>query len=153
MNAGIPWLVALVIVANVAPWAAARVFGSRWVAPLDMGTRLRDGSRALGENKTWRGLAAGTLSCALTALLLGYGFTLGAALGFLSIAADAASSFLKRRLGALPSVEFPLLDQLPEALLPLTVLSRYLRIGFIGSLGVAAVFLVLDLATTGLRHR
>ena len=38
MNVWIQRLVALVIVANVAPWAAGRLFGSRRVAPLYMGT-------------------------------------------------------------------------------------------------------------------
>lgn len=129
MNAWIRRLVALVIVANVAPWAAGRLFGSRWVAPLYMGTRLRDGSRTLGDHKTCRGLTASTLSCALTALPLGYGFTVSAVCGLLSIAADAAASSLMRRLCVVLGVEFPLLDQLTEALLPLIVLSRYCASG------------------------
>jgi CDP-2,3-bis-(O-geranylgeranyl)-sn-glycerol synthase len=142
----------LVIVANVAPWAAGRLFGARGAAPLDFGMQLRDGTRALGAHKTWRGLISGALGCGLASLLCSYSFLLGAVFGALSLLADAASSFVKRRLGTVPGTELPLLDQLPEALLPLLILSGYLKIGLIDCLGIAAVFLLLDLAATRLRH-
>jgi hypothetical protein len=144
---------ALVIVANVAPWAAGRLLGSRFNAPLDLSVRLRDGSRLFGGHKTWRGLVAGVLACALAAQLLGRGLGLGLAFGALSLAADTASSFIKRRLSAAPGYEFPLLDQLPEALLPLLVLSRPLQLGILECSGIAGVFALLDMASAHLRHR
>jgi CDP-2,3-bis-(O-geranylgeranyl)-sn-glycerol synthase len=144
---------ALLIVANTAPWAAARLLGARAAVPLDFGLRLRDGTPLFGAHKTWRGLAAGTLGCALAALGLGFSPVLGAAFGMLSLAADLGSSFVKRRLHAAPGTERPLLDQLPEALLPLLVLSRFLQLSLPDCLGVAAVFLALDLAATRWRHR
>jgi hypothetical protein len=144
---------ALLIVANTAPWTAARVLGARGALPLDFGLRLRDGAALFGAHKTWRGLAAGTLGCALAALAFGFPPLLGAAFGTLSLLADLASSFIKRRLGAAPGAELPLLDQLPEALLPLLVLSPYLQIGLPDCVGIAVVFLALDLAATRLRHR
>jgi hypothetical protein len=143
----------LVVAANVAPWAAGRLSASRFNLPLDFGATLRDGSRLFGDHKTWRGLLAGVLCCALAAQLLGRGYALGLAFGALSLAADTASSFAKRRLRVAPGYELPLLDQLPEALLPLTVLSRPLQLGLLECFGVAFVFSLLDLATARLRHK
>jgi len=142
----------LVIVANVAPWAVGRWLKGRWAAPLDGGTTLSNGTRVIGGHKTWRGLIAGALACGLTASLLGYTFMLGMAFGALSLTADVASSFMKRRFRWAPGAEIPGLDQLPEALLPLIVLSGPLGIGLLGSVGVGMVFLMLDLAVMRLRH-
>jgi CDP-2,3-bis-(O-geranylgeranyl)-sn-glycerol synthase len=47
----------LLIVANLLPWTAGRVCGSRWDTPLDLGLRLWDRRRLLGDHKTWRGVA------------------------------------------------------------------------------------------------
>lgn len=142
----------LVIVANLAPWAAGRLLPRRWRSPLDGGAALADGSRLLGDHKTWRGLAAGILACALVARLLRQPLLLGAAFGALALAADAASSFLKRRLRLRPGTEIPGLDQLPEALMPLLVLARPLGLGFTDAIAVASAFMLLDLATLRLRH-
>jgi CDP-diglyceride synthetase len=142
----------LVIVANLAPWAAGRLLPRRWRAPLDGGAALADGNRLLGDHKTWRGLAAGILACALVARLLRQPLLLGAAFGALALAADAASSFLKRRLRLRPGTEIPGLDQLPEALIPLLVLARPLGLHFIDAIAVAVIFTFLDLAALRLRH-
>jgi hypothetical protein len=142
----------LVIVANIAPWAAGRLLAARWRAPLDGGATLPDGTRVLGDHKTWRGLLIGILACAVVSRLLHYPLSLGAAFGALSLAADAASSFLKRRLRLPPGTEIPGVDQLPEALVPLLVLSRPLGLGLIEAIAIAAVFMLLDLATLRLRH-
>ena len=149
-----PWAGALllVIVANVAPWAAGRLMSGHWRAPLDGGARLADGARLLGDHKTWRGLAAGTLCCALVARLLHHSLLLGAAFGALSLTADAASSFTKRRLRLPPGTEIPGVDQLPEALIPLLALSRPLGLRPIDAVVIAMVFLLLDVAAVRLRH-
>jgi hypothetical protein len=83
---------ALVAVANVAPWACGRLFGTRFNLPLDVGHTLAPGRK------------------------------------------------------------FPILDQLPEALLPLIALARPLGLLIPECLGIAAVFSLLDLATLRLRH-
>ena len=142
----------LVVVANVAPWAAARLLGGRYAWPLDCGATLSDGTRILGSHKTWRGLLAGAFGCALTAGLLRESFLLGFWFGALSLVADAVSSFAKRRLHLAPGTEVPGLDQLPEALLPLLILSNPLGIGLLGAVLVAIVFLSLNLASMRLRH-
>ena len=94
--------------------AAARIFHRHWTAPLDLGKTMQDGTRLLGSHKTWRGLIAAVVACALAAQLFGLGFALGAAFGGLAILGDASSSFLKRRLRRPPGAELPGIDQIPE---------------------------------------
>jgi CDP-2,3-bis-(O-geranylgeranyl)-sn-glycerol synthase len=142
----------LVIVANVAPWATARFLAGYWRAPLDGGATFADGSRILGDHKTWRGLIVGTLACGGVAWILRYPFFLGIAFGLLSLAADTASSFVKRRFRLRPGAEIPGVDQLPEALVPLFVLSRPLGLQLTDCVVIALVFLFLDLAVMRLRH-
>lgn len=148
------WLSALILLAaaHVAPWAAARVLGSRWAAPLDAGATLRDGRRLFGDHKTWRGVLASGLLCALLSPALGHPAWLGGAFAALAMSADLASSFLKRRLKLVPGREVPGLDQLPEALVPLLVLAPALQIRPLTAALLSALFLLLDLAAIPLRH-
>ncbi len=142
----------LVVVANMAPWASGRLLRRRLALPLDLGACLRDGTRLLGDHKTWRGLLAGELACALTARLLGYSLLLGIEFATLSLAADAVSSCIKRRLRLSPGAEVPALDTLPEALLPLLTLAGPLGISWLEALGIALIFLCLDMVARPLRH-
>jgi hypothetical protein len=142
----------LVVVANLAPWATGRYLSRYWRTPLDGGATFADGSRVLGDHKTWRGLVVGLLACGAAAWLLHIPLLIGIAFGALSLAADTTTSFIKRRLRLQPGAELPVVDQLPEALVPLLVLARPLELGLIQSVTVALVFLVLDLAATRLRH-
>ena len=142
----------LIMVANVLPWAASRLLPRRWTAPLDCGLRSRDGRRLLGDHKTWKGLLVGTLGCGLTAMLTGPGLAIGAGFGALSLAGDALSSALKRRLRLAPGTEIQGLDQLPEALLPSIVFAGALRLGPAEIMASALAFLVLDILVTRARH-
>ncbi|HSD73504.1 MAG TPA: CDP-archaeol synthase [Steroidobacteraceae bacterium] len=142
----------LVSVANVVPWAAARAMPHRWTTPLDGGLRWRDGERLLGDHKTWRGFLLGTLACALVAALVGPGFAAGAGVGALSLTGDALSSALKRRLRLAPGTEIAGLDQLPEALLPLTVFASALGLASAEIIAATLVFLALDILVTRVRH-
>ncbi len=148
------WLSALVLLTAVhaAPWAAGRLLGARFSAPIDAGLAWFDGRRLLGENKTWRGLLAGMTISAVAAPLLGYSIRLGLAFAALALTGDAASSFIKRRCDLPPGTEVLALDQLPEALIPLLWLYGPLGIGVTRACLVAGVFLLLDLAVMPLRH-
>jgi CDP-2,3-bis-(O-geranylgeranyl)-sn-glycerol synthase len=143
----------LLIVANATPVVAAMLLRNRLAAPLDLGATLRDGTRVLGDHKTWRGVTVGVLACAIAAHLLGLAFKVGLAFGALSMLADIAASFVKRRLRLAAGTEVPGLDQIPEALLPLWVLSAPLGIELPDCLMIAAAFLVLDIAFVRFRHR
>ena len=75
----------------------------------------------------------------------------GAAFGLLAMLGDLTSSFLKRRLGVTPSHSAPLLDQLPETLLPLLVMRPVLTASITEILVAALVFVVIDLLLSWLR--
>lgn len=142
----------LLVVANTAAWAAGRMFGRRWAAPLDFGMVLKDGQRLFGSHKTWWGLIAAAAASGWLAAALGVGFLLGAAFGAASMAGDALSSTIKRRLRREPGAELPLLDQVPEAMLPLALFGPALGLGFLAMAGVTLAFTLLDVAATGFRH-
>jgi CDP-archaeol synthase len=148
------WLRAFVLLgaAHAAPWAAGYFLGHRLGAPMDAGMTLADGRRLLGDHKTWRGLIAAVLACALAAAVLGYSVTLGMAFAALALAGDAASSLIKRRLRLQPGAEFPALDQIPEALTPLLALSAPLGIDLRTVWALTGVFLLADLAAMPLRR-
>jgi CDP-2,3-bis-(O-geranylgeranyl)-sn-glycerol synthase len=96
-------------------------------SPVD-GGREWGGRRLLGDGKTWRGTAVGTLVGALLALALnalnasaievsGIGLPLFPALVVLSLPlgamlGDIGASFVKRRTGRQRGATFPVLDQL-----------------------------------------
>jgi CDP-2,3-bis-(O-geranylgeranyl)-sn-glycerol synthase len=61
------------------------------------------------------------------------------------MAGDLCSSFLKRRLGLASSRSVPLLDQLPETLLPLWGLQAALGTTIHEILVAVALFVVVDL--------
>ena len=149
------WLSALVLLgaAHAAPWAAGYFLGHRLNAPIDGGMTLTDGRRLLGDHKTWRGLLSAMLACALAATLLGYSVTLGIAFAALALTGDAASSLIKRRLRLEPGAEFPGLDQIPEALAPLLILSARLGIGLGAAWTLTGVFMLADLAAMPLRRQ
>jgi hypothetical protein len=150
-NAGVALL--LLCTANSAAWAVGRMLGGRWAAPLDFGVVLKDGQRLFGSHKTWRGLIAAAVASGLLAAALDPGFLLGAAFGATSMVGDALSSTIKRRLRREPGTEVALLDQVPEAMLPLAVFGPTLGLGFLAMVGVTVAFTLLDVAATGFRHR
>jgi CDP-2,3-bis-(O-geranylgeranyl)-sn-glycerol synthase len=134
----------LLILANSLPAASAYAVGERWTAPLDLGLSLPDGRRILGSHKTWRGVAVAAVGCAVASSLFGlHGWT-GVAFAVLSLFADAVSSLCKRRLGLAPGTNVLLLDQLPEALLPLIALRSSLGLGWTAIAILATVFTLLD---------
>jgi CDP-diglyceride synthetase len=148
------WLKALTLlgVAHSAPWACGYVLRDRLAAPIDAGMILKDGRRLLGDHKTWRGLIAAMLACALAGALLGYTVALGVVFAAVALAGDAASSLIKRRLRLAPGTECPGLDQIPEALAPLLVLSGPLGIGVGAAFLLTVVFVMADLAAIPLRR-
>jgi CDP-2,3-bis-(O-geranylgeranyl)-sn-glycerol synthase len=125
----------------------------RYAAPLDFGVSLPDGERLFGSHKTWRGLLAAAAVSGIAAAILGWGFLTGVGFGAASLAGDALSSGIKRRLRLPPGSEVPGLDQVPEALLPLAVFAPALDLGLGTIAGVALAFTILDLAASRLRHR
>jgi CDP-2,3-bis-(O-geranylgeranyl)-sn-glycerol synthase len=59
---------------------------------------------------------------------------------------DLLSSFIKRRRGLAPHSRAPLLDPIPESLLPLLVMSPTVGLSIADIVIVVAAFVVLELA-------
>ena len=146
-------------VANSAPIVAKRLLGDRWAAPLDFGLRFVDGRPLLGPGKTFRGVVVAVLATALGGWALGIAPQVGALIGAVSMAGDALSSFVKRRLGVAPSGRAVGLDQVPESLLPLLAVQDLLHLSAAQVVAVTVAFFVLEVPLArwafrlGLRER
>jgi CDP-diglyceride synthetase len=143
-------LVILVVIANVAPVVTSLLMGQRWNAPLDGGLRLPDHRPVLGLSKTIRGVLASVLATALLAPLFGFSPATGAGFACLAMLGDICSSFVKRRFGIASSHSAPLLDQLPESLLPLWFMQPIVGGTTAEILAAAAIFTLGDLVLCGL---
>lgn len=141
-------LMLLLLTANGSPIVARNLMGKRLGLPLDAGVTLSDGRRLLGATKTLRGLAAALLTTTLVALAFGWPWQIGATVGAFAMLGDAASSFVKRRLGMAPSASAPGLDHIPESLLPLLACKPLMGLSlsqvFLLSLGFMAANLLLS---------
>ncbi|MEA3641119.1 MAG: CDP-archaeol synthase [Lamprobacter sp.] len=145
--------VALITVANGAPWLLGRCFGVDQARPVDAGLRFADGRPLLGPSKTWRGLAAAMIATPIFALLMGWPVWLGLAVGGAAMIGDLLASFLKRRLGLASSTSAPGLDQIPEALLPVLVATFWLDLDWFDLGLVVWIFLIGHLLVTHLIPR
>ena len=143
----------LLLAANGAPVLVARVLGERWAWPVDGGARFTDGRPLFGPSKTWRGLLSGVLLTGIVGQLLGLGFLLGMLFGAASLAGDLSSSFIKRRLGVVSSGRALLLDQIPEALLPLLVCRQLLGLDPWSIIWLVLLFVVGALLLSRIMYR
>ncbi len=116
-------LLLLLLIANGAPIVASGLLGKHCAWPVDAGRMTAAGTPLLGPSKTWRGLVAAIVMAALVSYILGIPWAWGATIGALAMLGDLMASFIKRRLGYAPSSHADGLDQIPESLLPLLVLS------------------------------
>jgi hypothetical protein len=143
-------LVLLVVIANVTPVVISLLMGHRWNAPLDGGLMLPDQRPVLGPSKTIRGVLASVLATGLLAPLFGFSPVTGAGFACLAMLGDSCSSFIKRRLGIASSHSVPLIDQLPESLLPLWFMQPIVGGTTAEILAAAAIFTLVDLVLFGL---
>lgn len=146
-------LIVLLVIANGVPLLAGALLGRRLACPLDGGLRLADGRSLLGPAKTVRGLLSSIFATALAAPLFGLTPVLGAGFGLLAMSGDLVSSFAKRRIGIESSRSAPLLDQLPETLLPLLVMQPVIGASYSEILSAALVFGIIDWLYSWLRDR
>jgi len=137
--------------ANGTPVIIGRILGPRYSAPIDGNRVLHDHRPVFGPHKTWRGLITGILAAALAGLLLGAGLAIGALFGAAALAGDLLSSFIKRRLGQTSGKSYVLLDQLPEALLPMLLLRGALGLEPGTIIATTLVFTILDVLTARIR--
>ena len=134
----------LLMAANIAPLIVAAMLGRRLSSPLDGGALAKDGRRVLGDSKTWRGCAASLFATVAVGGLLNVAPRLAARFSLLSMSGDVFSSFWKRRIGIEVHGRSALLDQLPEAVLPLLLLRRRLATSRRDVFDAIFVFTVLE---------
>ena len=146
-------LVLLLVIANGAPFVAHRLFGKFLDQPLDRNKVFRDGRPLLGPAKTVRGVFSAIIATTVLAPLVGLGPVQGAVFGLLAMLGDMASSFIKRRLTIATSQSAPLLDQLPETLVPLIVMQQALSATLPEIAAASIIFMLIDLAFSWLRDR
>lgn len=145
-------LLLLLAVANGTPVVAARIFRNRWQAPIDAGRRLADGRPLFGSTKTWRGLVLAVAATAVAGTALGLPWQTALTIGAAAMAGDLLSSFIKRRRGLTASSRAPLLDQVPESLLPLLVAQYQLGFGWSVTIVVCVAFVVLAIGLSPLLY-
>ena len=133
----------LLVVANGAPLLYSIAFGGRCATPIDGGRLLRDGRPVFGTHKTWRGLVGGAVATGAVGGLLPIGILTAAAFGFSALLGDLLSSFIKRRAGYGSGRDSPLLDQVPEALLPMLAFYGALGLDFVSLCATFVAFVVL----------
>lgn len=143
----------LLVIANGTPFLVRLLLNGRLAWPVDGNLQLPDGRPLFGPAKTLRGLLSAVLATAVLAPLFGLTPTQGAWFGLLAMLGDLLSSFLKRRLGIRTSRSAPLLDQLPEALLPLLVMQPALSTSPLEIVLATAAFLMFDLLGSWLREK
>jgi hypothetical protein len=137
-------LVLLLVITNGAPVLATLLFRQRFNRPLDYNMQFIDGRPILGPAKTVRGIVSAIFLTTLMAPLFGLSATQGSLFALLAMSGDLVSSFIKRRLGITSSHSAPLLDQLPETLLPLWVMHPFLKETVMEACVAILVFVVID---------
>lgn len=143
----------LLLVANGMPVLVRLVLPQHLGVPLDGNRLAPDGNPWLGSSKTWVGVVSAVVGTSVAAQLLGYGWLLGSGFAALAMLGDLISSFIKRRLGLRSGREVPVLDQLPETLLPLVFYVGSLGLGWRQLLILVIIFFVLDLLSMRILDR
>ncbi len=146
-------LLLLVIVANGSPIILRDVLQSHLAMPVDFGRHFFDGYRWLGDSKTWRGIFGAIIVTVLAAMLLGLPAVTGALVALLAMAGDLLASFIKRRLRLPPSSMAPLLDQIPETLLPAVFLAKQFELNAAAIVILLVLFIVFELSISRLLYR
>lgn len=147
------WLLILLILANGSPVVAARLFRHRFSTPVDGHRQWRDGRPVFGASKTWRGLAAGFITCTLFAPAFGLTMMFGAVYGALALGGDLLSSFIKRRMGLEASARATGLDQLPESVMPVAYAWAVLDLPAWQAVGVVLMFVASNMLFSPLLFR
>lgn len=137
-------LLLLIITANGAPIIVRYLIKNRLSYPIDCGYLFLDNKRLLGHSKTWRGLISALFFTSLLALLMGYEMQAGIIVAAGAMSGDLLSSFIKRRLNMPPSSRAPLLDQIPESLIPALLVMQTFHLSATGVLYLVIIFFMIE---------
>lgn len=141
-------LLLLIIIANGAPVLARIIFGDHLNSPVDFGFVLPDNHPVFGSSKTWRGIFAALLMTSVAASLMNCPFATGFLIASYAVTGDLSSSFIKRRFSMAPSSKAPILDQVPESLLPAFMMMRIFDLELWSVLLLSFIFLIIDMVMT-----
>lgn len=139
-------ILVLLAAANGAPVLGKKLLASRFARPLDSGRIFIDGRRLLGDSKTIRGIVLSVIATPVCSLVMGLGFSIGLITALGAMLGDLFSSFIKRRLGRPSSSQALGLDQVPESLLPVRLLTPVLGLGLGDIAAIVILFLVGEIA-------
>ena len=138
-------LLLLIIIANGAPILLSALLNDAFKLAVDFGQRLPDNNRIFGPSKTWRGIFSAFIVTAFAAWLLGYSPKTGLLVALYVVLGDLFSSFIKRRLSMEPSSMAPLLDQVPESLLPAYMLMSVFSLNISAVMLLVLTFVIVEL--------
>jgi len=136
----------LLAVANGTPVIATKILGKTFAYPVDFGIAFCDGQPLFGASKTLRGILLAVLLTSVSAPLIGLDWTFGALIAVTAMFGDLLSSFIKRRMGLIPSSQCIGLDQIPESLLPLVACRFLLRLTILEIAAATVIFFLGELA-------
>ena len=152
-------LLLLIIIANGAPILIRLLLNDGFKLAVDFSQKLPDNKRIFGPSKTWRGILAALTATTVAAWLLGYSANTGLLVAVYAVLGDLLSSFIKRRLGMRPSSMAPLLDQVPESLLPAFMMMEVFYLDISSVVILVLIFIITELILShilykwGLRRR
>ena len=144
-------LLGLILLANGLPALLGLLLGT--ASAIDGNRTLADGRPLLGPSKTWRGLVVALVGTTSGGVALGLPWTLGLKVAAGAMLGDLTASFIKRRLCYPASAPVPLLDQIPEALLPALLVKAELALTWSDLAVVTLAFALADLGLTPLGRR
>ncbi len=146
-------LLLLIIIANGVPILIRRLLNNHFNLAIDFGQCLTDNHRLFGPSKTWRGFLASLFATTISAGVLGLSAETGMLVATYAIAGDLVSSFIKRRLAMAPSSMAPLLDQLPESLLPAVMLKEVFHLDMSAVILLVLIFVIIDFLLSHILYR
>lgn len=146
-------LLLLIIIANGAPILARWLLKSGFDLAVDFGQKLPDKNHLFGPSKTWRGIFSSLLATTVVAWLLGYSPETGMLVAAYAITGDLLSSFIKRRLSMKPSSMAPLLDQIPESLLPAYMLKKTFNLDSSSIILLVLIFIIVELLLSHILYK
>ena len=146
-------LLLLIVIANGAPIIIRQILNDDFSLAIDFAYKLPDGNPLFGYSKTWRGALAAFSVTPLAAWLLGHTLETGLLVAVYAILGDLCSSFVKRRLAMKSSSMAPLLDQVPESLLPAFMLRHAFNLEVTSVIWLVLMFIIIELILSHILFR
>lgn len=146
-------LLLLIIVANACPILIRNLVKGKWSHAVDADIRFIDGHPLFGISKTWRGVITSLIITPVVGIMLGYPIETGILISLLATTGDLFSSFIKRRLKCETSSMLPLLDQIPESLLPALCMMHTFKLDLTSIFILVLFFTIFELTISKILYR